>query len=285
MRPYSFQKELKPGTIYTITIRKGLPLKGTDLVLSENYAFSFETAPEQDPGRNEQKGTLSFHNLMMEFGTQNAPVIPLSIYSANNVDREAVVKTTVYQFKNTQAFIDALKSKYTTPNWAYVSQQSNLISTEGLADIASFEQTFDLTKWQQKYLVLPESLNSGFYLVESTYNDLTAQVLIQSTDLAAYFTKRYRPLWVNNLKSGKASFRTGLCGERGENYTTDARVSQLLTQSRILQTIMICLIMLSVRRKRTDLINSRYRTYWDDPYARDDYWRYFQTDRNPVQTR
>ena len=186
-------------------------------MLSENYAFSFDST-RTGLRRNEQKGTLSFHNLMMEFGTQNAPVIPLSIYSANNVDREAVVKTTVYQFKNTQAFIDALKSKYTTPNWAYVSQQSNLISTEGLADIASFEQTFDLTKWQQKYLVLPESLNSGFYLVESTYNDLTAQVLIQSTDLAAYYTQSDTQtlFWVNDLKTGKAVASAQVFGERGK---------------------------------------------------------------------
>lgn len=278
-------KELKPGTIYTITIRKGLALKGTDLVLSENYAFSFETAPEQDPGRNEQKGTLSFHNLMMEFGTQNAPVIPLSIYSANNVDREAVVKTTVYQFKNTQAFIDALKSKYTTPNWAYVSQQSNLISTEGLADIASFEQTFDLTKWQQKYLVLPESLNSGFYLVESTYNDLTAQVLIQSTDLAAYYTQSDTQtlFWVNDLKTGKAvaSAQVFLASE-GKNYTTDTNGVAAIRSQKNKSDNPDTFEYFVIRKERSELIlvNHQYRIYWNDPYALDDYWHYFQTDRN-----
>lgn len=73
-------KKLDPGTLYTVTIRKGLPLKGTDLKLSESYVFSFETAPEQSEDTG-SRGSLYFQSLLMEFGTSEAPVIPIGIYS------------------------------------------------------------------------------------------------------------------------------------------------------------------------------------------------------------
>ncbi len=276
-------KKLEPATLYTVTLRKGLPLKGTDLKLTEDYVFSFETEPEQS-GYTESKGSLYFQSQLMEFGTGEAPIIPIGIYSGNNQNTEAVVKTTVYQFKNIQDFLNALQSKHGKPEWAYISQQNNLVSKEGLSSISSFEQTFDLTKWQQKYLALPESLKNGFYLIESTYDDLTAQVLVQSTDLAAYFTVSNTKtlFWVNNLKTGKAEASAKVfVSSNSQNYTTDASgVTTFDTIPADPDSDELEYFIIRSGNNELILLNYRYRAYGNNVYAYDDYWRYFQTDRN-----
>lgn len=276
-------KKLEPATLYTVKLKKGLALNGTNLKLTEDYVFSFETEPEQS-GRTESKGSLNFQGTMMEFSTLEAPILPINIYSGSNQENEAVVKTTVYQFKSIQDFLKALQSKFSLPEWAYYSQQNNLVSKDGLTSIASFEQTFDLTQWQQRYLALPEALKGGFYLVESTYGDLTAQMLIQSTDLAAYFTTSENKtlIWVNNLKTGEAEGSAQIFASgNGKTYTADS--SGVATFNTIpANPKKDDLEYFVVRSANGELIllNSRYRIYADSSYAYDDYWRYFQTDRS-----
>jgi len=276
-------KKLEPGTLYTVKIRSGLSLKGTNLKLHEDYVFSFETEPEQS-GQTESKGSLYFQSMLMEFSTGEAPVIPIGIYSANSQDTEVAVRTTIYKFKSVQDFLSALQSKYGKPEWAYFTQQNNLFSKEGLSTVSSFDQTFDMTKWQQKYLALPEALKTGFYLVESTYNGLTAQVLVQSTDLAAYFTVSNTKtlFWVNNLKTGKAeSSATIYDADNSKSYTTDATgVAAFDTMPDDTESNELKYYIVRSGNDELVLLNYRYRTYGNDVYAYDDYWRYFQTDRN-----
>lgn len=278
-------EKLEAATVYTVTIKQGLALSGTEQKLTEEVVFAFETEPEQS-GKTEQKGTLYFSSLMMEFATKAAPVIPLQVYAADRQETEAVVKTTVYKYKNAQAFIDALKSRYEQPAWAYVIQEKHLMSTEGLANVASFEQTFDLTQWQQRYLTLPDALDNGFYLVESTYDGLTAQMLVQSTNLAAYYTSSdtQNLFWVNDLKNGKpvSDARVYDASQR-KSYTTDARgITSFAAVQHITDDGKFELEYYIIRNTTDELvvINNRYRTYQDTSYAYDDYWRYFQTDRN-----
>lgn len=140
----------------------------------------------------------------MEFPTNEAPLIPLYIYSATNSEK-AVVSTKIYKYKNSGDFIEAMKLKFEQPYWAYSINQKKILTSEGLEEVSSFEQTFDLRQWQDRYLSVPEPLPQGFYLVESTYDGLTAQMLIQSTDLSAYVTESQTQtiVWVNSIKSGK----------------------------------------------------------------------------------
>ncbi|NLV62221.1 MAG: Ig-like domain-containing protein, partial [Clostridiaceae bacterium] len=98
-------KKLEPATIYTVTVKKGLPLNGTDQKLAEDYVFAFETEPEQTPGTI-AKGTLYYTDILMEFPTNEAPLIPLYIYSATNSEK-AVVSTKIYKYKNSGDFIEA----------------------------------------------------------------------------------------------------------------------------------------------------------------------------------
>ncbi len=281
-------KELEHGTVYTVTVKKELPLEGTVRMLPKDYVFAFETEPAPEESANAQKkGSLYFRDILMEFATNKAPLIPLDIYYGENRETEAVVKTTIYRYESTRDFIEALKTKYEQPYWAYSVQQKNLLSNGDLIKIASFEQTFDLTQWQQRYLSVPESLSNGFYLVESTYNGLTAQMLIQSTNLSAYFTESDTKtlIWVNSLKSGKSvtGAEVSFSGV-DKSFSTDAEgIAAFDTIAREPDEetgYEMQYYLVESGKEKVILITNPYGIYRYDSYAQDHYWRYFQTDRN-----
>lgn len=279
-------KKLLPGTIYTVTIKKGLPLKGTEQKLDKDYVFSFETEPEKTDEK-EYKGSLFFGYSFLEFSSKDAPLIPIIIYSPDHNTEKAVVKTVIYRFNDAEEFIDAAKTLFERPYWAYSSQEERLILTDNLTEVSSFDQTFDLTAWQERYLSVPESLPKGFYLVESNYNGLIAQALVQSTDISAYYTESDTKtvFWVNDLSTGKP-IESAEIKIRGENrtYTTDS--SGLASFDTVFDEpddSGIYRLKIYTVRKGSDelvLINTRYRTYDSIYYAPENYWRYFRTDRN-----
>lgn len=279
-------KNLQPGTIYTITIKKGLPLKGTGQKLSEDYIFAFETEPDKT-GDKEYKGSLYFGYSLLEFSTKDTPLIPISLYTADRNTKEAVVNTTIYKFNNSDDFINAVKTIYEKPHWAYAAYQDNLIDTMNLSKISSFDQTFDLTVWQERYLSVPEALTKGFYLIESTYNGLTAQVLVQSTDISAYYVESdtLTLFWVNNLRTGKPveSAKITIGGDN-LTYTTDefglASFDTVYTEPDEMGINKLNYYIIRNNDDELILINNRYRTYRADYYALNSYWRYFQTDRS-----
>ena len=278
-------KQLQPATIYTVKIKKGLPLKGTDQKLSEDYVFAFETAPETI--EKEYKGSLYFMYSLLEFSTKDAPLIPINIYTSDRNTSEAVVSTTIYKFKNSGEFIDAVKSMYEIPLWAYASYEGHLIPVENLTRVSSFEQTFDLTVWQERYLSVPEALTRGFYLIESTYNGLTAQVLVQSTDISAYYIESDTEtlFWVNNLNTGRPVESANITiGSENKTYTTDssgiAAFDTVFSEPDETGTNKLNYYIVSKGNDELILVNNRYRTFEYDYYAPENYWRYFQTDRS-----
>ena len=279
-------KKLEPATIYTVTIKKGLPLDGTDMKLAEDYVFAFETEPERTTGTI-AKSTLYFNDYLMEFPTNKTPIIPIYIYSATNADK-AVVNTKIYKYKNSDDFINAVKLKFEQPYWAYSIKQKKILSSDGLEEISSFEQTFDLRQWQDRYLSVPEPLPQGFYLVESTYDRLTAQMLIQSTDLTAYITESQTLtiVWVNSLKDGGypvdgAEVRSS--ADR-KTYKTDsegvAAFDTIIKEEDNADDYELQYYHIKYNGEELIHAVNRYQIYRYMEYAQDNYWRYFQTDRN-----
>ena len=173
-----------------------------------------------------------------------------------------------------------MKSKYGSLSWAYITSRKILYPKRGLP--ISLLEHFDLTKWRKNISSCPSTKN-GFYL-ESTYGDLTAQVLIKSTDLAAYFTTatQIRLFWVNNLKTGKAEASANVfVSADSKNYITDASgIASFNTVPADPKSNEPEYYIVRSGNNELILMNYRYRTYYNSDYAYDDYWRYFQTDRN-----
>ncbi|AGC67529.1 alpha-2-macroglobulin domain protein [Thermoclostridium stercorarium subsp. stercorarium DSM 8532] len=278
-------KKLEPGTIYTVTVKKGLPLKDTGHKLEKDYVFAFETEPESNTEK-EYKGSLYFRYSVMEFSTKDAPLIPIDIYLTDHNATKAVVKTAIYRFDNSDEFVNAVKAMYEKPYWSYSTYGETHVPVDNLAKVSEFEQSFDLTKWQEHYISVPEPLPKGFYLIQSTSNGLTAQTLVQSTDISAYYIESDTKtlFWVNDLKTGKPveSAKITVNGE-SKTYTTDssgiAFFDTVFTNPE--DTDLNYLSYYTVRKNDDELvlINPRYKILDDVYYSEENYWRYFQTDR------
>jgi len=195
-------KELKPGTIYTVTVKKGLTAADKTVSLAEDYTFSFETAPDEKITADPYKGTLYMNGNWFEFSTTETPAIGFDLYLRDKIDT-ADVTLNLYRFKTLDDFVKAIRKKEETPYWAYYTSSKSRIDTSELEHVLQFKQSFDVSTWQQKYMMLPRLLEHGYYLVELSTEDLSSQAFLQISDIAAYSIsdKDHTLFWLNDLVS------------------------------------------------------------------------------------
>ena len=75
-------KKLDEGTLYTVRIKKGLPLKNTNRALDEDYIFTFETYKITDETpKTEVNGSISYSRNIFDYKTNTAPQIPICYMS------------------------------------------------------------------------------------------------------------------------------------------------------------------------------------------------------------
>ncbi|NLX64529.1 MAG: alpha-2-macroglobulin [Clostridiaceae bacterium] len=193
-------KELKPGTIYTVTVKKGLTAADKTVSLAEDYTFSFETAPDEKVTADPYKGTLYISGSWFEFSTTETPAVGFDLYLRERIDSADVILD-LYRFNTLDDFIKAIRKKEETPYWAYYALSKSKIDTSGLEHVLQFKQSFNLQRWQQKYMMFPRPLEHGYYLVELSTEDLSAQAFLQISDIAAYSIsdKGYTLFWLNDL--------------------------------------------------------------------------------------
>ncbi len=201
-------QELKEGTVYTVTVKKGLKLNSTDYSLKEDYTFSFETAKKADESVNDSyKGYFSFNKSLNEYSPSEKPCLPINYYVNKNVYKSNSVKvhTTVYGYKDIDSFISALKKKDSIPYWAYYSNQNNLIKPAGLNRVVEFEQEFEMNPKTQQFIKIPQVLPAGYYIIDSTWDKLEFQTFIEVTDVGMYIMRSDNKtlVWLNDLSTKK----------------------------------------------------------------------------------
>lgn len=234
---------LNVGTVYTITVKAGFPLPGTEEVLGSDFSFSFETNPDPETSANPIEGYLVISGGWLEFPTGIRPVLPFDVSLPESLlsDQKADINVDVFRYGSADAFLSALEQSDSVPFWAWWSRQQNVMETEGLAKSFSYTQTVDFSVWSTRFTEFPEILPAGFYLVElsagSEERPLRAQALLQVTDTAAWFIedKDTMLFWLNNVGSGLpmtgAEIESTLTGLSG---TTNAEGLASLDKSNIL---------------------------------------------------
>ena len=277
-------KKLEEKTIYTVTVKKGLAY-GKGAVLQNDYTFSFETSANINSTANPSPGSLYVSSDWFEFGSMEKPAIPFELY-LNSRAPSAELTLKVFQFKTPDEFVKALREKEKSPSWAPFAAEKNKLKTDSLDKVLEFKQTFDLTKWQSKYMMFPETIKEGFYLIELSNEDLSAQAFLQITDVLSYIVgdKDSTLLWLNNLKSGlpeksaQVSYYDG-----GENLQTNTDGLVKLSNPKKTDTENIAardLYKVKTADGRLSVLNAGY-SY--QPYENNGneglYWRYIQTDR------
>ncbi|MBD3156723.1 hypothetical protein GF369_02740 [Candidatus Peregrinibacteria bacterium] len=220
---YVPREALKLGTIYTVTVEKGLPLIGSEKTLQEGKTFQFETAPEQTSFTK-----FHFNNNAYEVGTDQPVALKgyLRNFTGNLENEPVTAPTTVYAFANQKDYLSIVNNKNDLPTWARAARSNYKVDTSTLTKTADIEGQIGKVNWQS-YLYLPDiNLQEGYYLVEVTMNGHITQTFLQVTDLSAYIsvTKTDSIVWVNDVQTGKpVPDATVKIIETGETTTTDSR--------------------------------------------------------------
>ena len=220
-------KELVEATVYTVTVKKGLPLKGTDKKLSEDTIFRFETKPAKG---DSTYSYFSLGNNFIEYPVNEAPVLGLQEYGTGL----SQVEIKVYKFSSFEDFVKAAKAQYQDiPWWAGFARKKKLYPTEGLNEVTSFTteiKTGDMYNFQ-KYLAFPTGFEKGDYLVHLQGGDYKEECFLQVTPLAATFqaspTQSF--FWVNNVETKKPVAEAQISFSEQENFSAKTNGEGLAT--------------------------------------------------------
>ncbi|KUO64514.1 MAG: alpha-2-macroglobulin [Gracilibacter sp. BRH_c7a] len=197
-------KELQPSTIYTITLKKGLPLVGTSETLKDDYVFSFETAPI-----NQGSTAFEFNmdTALTEFSTTDIPAFSVYFYnqyqSGNNAANTPSLHIDLYRYPDYKDFQSSLAKRDLIPSWSYFAWNGYREELNPQYRIADYDTEFLRVDQYSHYIVFPEELEAGYYAAELKADDAVRQVWFQVSDLAVYQAQGETNtlFWVNDLQT------------------------------------------------------------------------------------
>ncbi len=266
-------KSLSPDTLYTVKLKKGLKLKGTDEVLKEDFIFRFETQSANAQSR------ANFSRDFYEFSTSETPAF--DIYTGQASGGEVSVK--VYQYPSSQNFLTDFTTKLAYPAWASNSRYKDKLAVSGLNKVLDFKSPVQQQKYVS-YFLLPQSLPKGFYLVEVSIDKIVTQALVQITDLSAYITVSGTKtlVWVNDTGTGKAVSGAKISYAGIQQTTSSDGTAYFDTPtSEIIEPQSV----LSIQQGTSSLLlPAQSSNYYESSYQKtrrqsDKYWSYFYADR------
>jgi len=188
-------KEFQPKSVYTITLRKGLKIDGSDDTLAEDSIFRFETGSE-DYGYNKP---FSFNKTLWEFKPDSEPAFEVYSYGApvQNLAAKA------YRFDNLNDFLNAYKSSVLPENgW---SQYNRYKVNEVSENKKLFEGTVSVEdQLNVKFIRIPQKVGEGYYLFDVLVNGQHEQTWFQVTPMANYsaVSGKNSLVWVRSLAGG-----------------------------------------------------------------------------------
>ncbi len=211
-------------TVYTVTLRHGVPQQGSDQVLGDDVVVQFQTgtgtAEQAAPG-------FALARRVYESAPGERPVLETQWYARTDGASPPLVPLTVYRFPSMQACLDAYRRVEDAPQWVSWPTAEGLVAVDGLAKVGSF--SVRLTSEADSYgswLRLPVELDAGWYLVATTAGDVPYQAFLQVTDIASFasVTETKTAVWVNDVGTGAAVSGATVTTSAGERLgATDAR--------------------------------------------------------------
>ena len=216
---------LEYRTVYTVTIKAGLKLEGTNEQLLADHVFAFETEAEPDykPPVSSSYEDIYFYSKYTELPTIEAPTVGFRIsysYSSPMPDP----KINVYKFNDNAKAVEAVSKILQAPSWSRYANEENLAKTSGLSTVMSF-QAKDYYDDKANSISLPAKLSQGFYLIDAVLGNSNDQMIVQINDLPVQVIadNDQTLVWVNDISTGKASSYAIVRDVKdGLTYRTDA---------------------------------------------------------------
>lgn len=194
-------KGLAEATIYTITVKAGLPLDGSAETLAQDYVFSFETNDSKRVAYYDQP-SFNFSSSLKTIKIQEPAIIDVYAY---NLEKEQELTFNLYRFPTVDDFQKVILERERIPDWAYASRDRYKIDLTKLEKKSSFNAKILDDQRYGNFIQLPEGLAQGFYLLETTFKDRNSQLLLQVTNMGAYLSNSQSKIlvWLNDIDSQK----------------------------------------------------------------------------------
>ena len=195
---------LKPRTVYTVTIRRGVPLEGSDLALAKTETFQFETASTTGPSSTSEESWLWGTAHLQDVGAGIRPLLQLNV--SDGISRVGI---RAYRLPTAAAATDAYLALEDAPYWAD-STDTGLVRTADLTEVARFSAP--IQRWPEgqygrasgAWIEFPNPLAPGWYLVDIPRRGRDIQVVLQVTDVhtTTIAGSGRTVVWANDLATG-----------------------------------------------------------------------------------
>ena len=269
-------KPLKINTLYTVNLAPTIINTASNENLASSYHFQFQVYDS-----NSKEVAIRFAQEMAEFSTNQNPAF--SVYADSN-SRNQQVSTKVYNYRGPEDFAGAVKKYNEIPSWAYNARQNAEVDYSNLVLAA----TYDLPV-VDNFLALPNSLPTGYYLVEANLNGKSSFIFVQVSDVSAYTTVTDNKIlfWVNTLGLTKTTeatvtnletktvYKTDTSGVATVDTTSSSTEAKLYKVESAGKSLVVSLPAIFDYRNNS---NNFYNNH------NDFYWSYLYTDRTLYQT-
>ena len=275
-------KGLEPMTMYTVTLKAGLPLSGSDEILEEDYVFSFETGYGEGDV-TEQKGYFSYNRILNDFSSSESKLVPINYQIYDGVLEKGMdeIETKVYAYSGLDGFLEDLDNSFSVPTWRNYANPWEGVDVKGLDKVATVVTTLEEAYGYESFVVLPDDLEKGFYVLKSTWDDLTFETFVQVSDLSYYgFADKDRQYyWLHELETGEPAVEA-LGKYHGVEATSDN--GGLLSFDKT-DSDNVVYSVFSYEDNETVALEPVIYDTWYGETGNSDYWKNFQTDRNLYQ--
>ncbi len=190
-------KPLQPQTVYTVRVKKDIPVRGAT-PMTEDVIIQFETAPEDAVGGTAAWG-ISEMQTLVEYGVNKTIALPVW------VSNESVsIPVSVFAYQSSEAFTNDVLQKESIPYWASISRETFRVKTESLQKTREYSLKPERSGYGT-YLIFPDTLPEGYYLIEIGSGKTRAQMFLEITPLSSFVTvtDSKTMVWVNDISTGK----------------------------------------------------------------------------------
>lgn len=275
---------LEESTIYTVTIKKGITVKGSTETLKEDYSFSFQTVlPETQTRRT----YFEFSNTFYSFNPQTAP--SLEIYAQEDMT-DAEVPLEIYSYPDEKSFLKDLKDSSLLSSTWYLRDrtkvrydETKLQKTATLTGrVARFVQSY----WHSNFLVLPSALPNGYYLMVAEVDGEKYYTQVQVHPASVYIMKTTSETlaWLNDSATGEPLSGAELKLDGGKSVKADRNGLAVLDVPNSRDSSTFYLITpVSGPVYIAELANYSYQpyySYYDGMDIADHYWSYIYLDKD-----
>ncbi len=279
-------EKLEKGTIYTVTLKKGIGLKGSGETLAEDLSFRFQT---EMPNNGSNKLNYSFSDIVYSFTPRETPA--LSIYADEKL-YDTDMQISLYSYDDNETFLNDLKKKTSLPYWA-VSENKDMYDESRMQKAATvtahvYKQAAGY--WSNTYLVLPSTLPEGYYLVCAEVDGYKyyTQLQINNTSVYIMTTEQQSIAWINDSVTGQPLEGAEFMLDGGKPVKSDQSGMAVIKEP-LPTTEANCTFFLV--RPATGpvfvarVLNNIYQPYYDYNFrngsdTRDNYWTYLYLDKD-----